>query len=296
MKEKISSEFPFKSKFVEVKGSRMHYIDEGTGNPVLFLHGNPTSSYLWRNIIPHLTNDARCIAPDLIGMGRSDKPKISYSFFDHYEYLKMFIEKLDLKNITLVVHDWGSGLGFHYANEHQNNIKGIVFMEAIYRTIKWKNISKDLKIVFKTMRTPFLGWLMINVGNIFIKVMLPEMILRKLTKEEKAAYAKPYLTIGSRKPLRIWPNQIPFDGKPKDVHEVVTSYHNWLMQTPVPKLCFHVDPGLINKKNDVSWMKENFPNIETFYLGSGLHFLQEDHPHAIGIELAKWYKRIQKVE
>ena len=147
----------------------MHYIDQGKGDPVLFLHGNPTSMYLWRNVIPHLSNDARCIAIDLIGMGKSDKPDIAYSFFDHYAYLNEFIEKLGLKNITLVIHDWGSGLGFHYANEHRENIKGIAFMEAIIKTARWKDVPTQMKIAFRMMRAPFLGYLMVNVGNIFIK-------------------------------------------------------------------------------------------------------------------------------
>lgn len=292
MKNVISSGFPFKSKFVDVNGSKIHYVDEGKGDPILFLHGNPTSSYLWRNIIPYLTNNSRCIAPDLIGMGKSDKPEISYSFFDHYEYLKMFIEKLNLRNITLVIHDWGSGLGFHYANEHQNNIKGLAFMEAIYRTSKWQDLPKDMKIAFKIMRTPFLGWLMISVGNMFIKKMLPDMIVRKLTREELTAYAEPYSTVRSRKPLRVWPCEIPFDGKPKNVHDAVTSYHNWLKQTKIPKICFYANPGLIIQKNDISWIKDNFQNIETINLGKGLHFIQEDHPHTIGFELAKWYRNI----
>ena len=292
MENQISSNFPFESKFIDVKGSKMHYIDEGRGDPILFLHGNPTSSYLWRNIIPYLTKHARCIAPDLIGMGKSDKPKISYEFFDHYTYLKTFIEKLDLKNITLVIHDWGSGLGFHYASEHQKNIKGIAFMEAIYRTWKWEDLSKDMKMAFKMMRTPFLGWLMVSVGNMFIKKMLPNAIIRKLTKEESETYAEPYPTVTSRKPLRVWPTEIPFDGKPKNIHDVVTSYHNWLKQSSIPKICFYADPGLIIQKKDMLWINDNFPNVKSINLGKGLHYLQEDHPHIIGTELVNWYIKI----
>ena len=236
MENTISVAFPFTSKFMDVNGSKMHYIDEGKGDPILFLHGNPTSSYLWRNIIPYLSKNTRCIAPDLIGMGKSDKPNISYKFIDHYNYLKMFIEKLELKNITLVIHDWGSALGFHYAFEHQENIKGIAFMEGIYMLPKWKSIPKVMKRGFKMMRMPLIGWLMISVGNVFIKKLLPSAIVRKLSKVELDAYSEPYTTISSRKPLRVWPTEIPFDGTPKNMHQIVTSYHNWLKETQIPKL------------------------------------------------------------
>jgi len=162
MKKEISAKFPFESKFIEVKGSKMHYIDEGEGDPILFLHGNPTSSYLWRNIIPYTKPLGRCIAPDLIGMGKSDKPDIAYGFQDSYEYLEEFIVALGLKNITLVIHDWGSGLGFHYANMHRDNIKGIVFMEAMVKPLAWKTLpSFSLRMAFRMMRTPFIGWVLV---------------------------------------------------------------------------------------------------------------------------------------
>ena len=155
-KKQISTEFPFRSNFVEVHGSKIHYIDEGKGEPILFLHGNPTSSYLWRNIIPHLTGNARCIAPDLIGMGKSDKPDIEYRFFDHVKYIEGFIDKMKIKDVTLVIHDWGSGLGFHYAMRNEDKIRGIAFMEAILApTERWdmfqpgfgEDFSKPLELL-----------------------------------------------------------------------------------------------------------------------------------------------------
>jgi len=292
MKKTISSEFPFDSKFIDVNGSKMHYIDEGKGDPILLLHGNPTSSYLWRNIIPYLTATARCIAPDLIGMGKSEKPNISYSFFDHYDYLKTFIEKLGLKNVTLVIHDWGSGLGFHYANEHRENIKGIAFMEAIYKTWKWKDLAMSHRMIFRMMRTPVIGWIMVGIANMFVKQMLPNNIVRKLTKEEFENYAQPYSTIKSRKPVYVWPSQIPFNGKPEKVNDVIQSYHDWLKTSQVPKLCFYAHSGVIIKKEDVNWIIENFPNTKSIDVGEGLHYLQEDQPHTIGSELAKWYLNI----
>ena len=289
---KISADFPFESRFVEVNGSRMHYNDEGECDPILCLHGNPTSSYLWRNIISHLRECARCVAPDLIGMGQSDKPDISYRFADHYEYVKRFIEKLGLSNITLVVHDWGSALGFHYAGQHPEKIKGLAFMEAIYRVPQWTDLGISPKLAFKMLRTPFLGWIMVSVGNMFVNKILPDLVIRDLSEEEMEAYQKPYPTILSRRPVRVWPEEVPFDGHPEDVAEIVTSYNAWLQETTIPKLCFYAEPGLIIQKNDINWISGHFPNIKMVNLGKGLHFVQEDHPHKIGRELKAWYEVI----
>jgi len=292
MKNQISAEFPFESKYIDVKGSKIHYIDEGSGDPILFIHGNPTSSYLWRNVIPHLQDSGRCIALDLIGMGKSDKPDINYGFIDSYEYLVGLIEALDLKNITLVIHDWGSGLGFNYAYEHQENIKGIAFMEAMFKTFEWSQFPMDLKIAMKMMRAPVLGWLMVNVGNMFIKKMLPDLIVRKLSKKEKEIYAAPYTTIASRNPLAAWPKDVPIAGSPEFVYKKISTYVKWLTTTEIPKLCLYVEPGIAIKKEDAEWIKENMSNIQMVFLGEGLHFIQEDYPHEIGTEIAKWYKGI----
>jgi haloalkane dehalogenase len=212
MSNNISAEFPFESKYLEVKGSKIHYIDEGEGDPILFLHGNPMSNYIWRNIIPYLTKQGRCIAPDLIGMGKSSKPDINYGFQDSYDYLNSFIEQLGLKNVTLVLHDWGSGLGFHYANTNQENIKAIVFMEAMYDAPTTHDMPASIRVALKMMRTPVLGWLMVQVANVFIHKMIPDMILRKMTKTEMDYYASPYPTVKSRKPLLKWPLDVPFNG------------------------------------------------------------------------------------
>ena len=286
----ISAEFPFASKYVEVHGSKMHYIDEGEGDPILFLHGNPTSSYLWRNIIPYLTTHGRCIAPDLIGMGKSDKPNIPYRFFDHYKYVEGFIEKLGLSNITLVIHDWGSGLGFHYAMQDEGNIKGIAFMEAIVRPSEWSEFPRDFKMGFKLFRTPGIGWLMISVMNMFVKQLLPQAIVRDLSEEEKRYYGAPYPTIASRKPVRQWPLEIPIGGKPADVHQAVVEYNRKLQESDLPKILFHATPGGIIREEMVQWCKDNLKNLSTVDIGKGLHFVQEDNPSVIGEELAKWYQ------
>jgi haloalkane dehalogenase len=200
-KKEISATFPFESKYIKVKGSNIHYIEEGSGDPIVFLHGNPTSNYLWRNIIPHLSKQGRCIAPDLIGMGKSDKPDIEYGFADSYSYLEAFIEQMDLKNITLVLHDWGSGMGFNYANLHRENIKAIAFMEAMYDAPTMFDMPLSVKIGLKVLRNPVLGKFMAMNMNMFIKKMLPDMIVRELTKEELAFYAEPYKTKKSRFPF-----------------------------------------------------------------------------------------------
>jgi haloalkane dehalogenase len=291
--KKISEDFPFKSNFVNVNESKIHYIDEGEGDPILFLHGNPTSSYLWRNIIPYMTSQGRCIAPDLIGMGKSGKPDIDYGFHDTYEYLEAFIEKLGLKNVTLVLHDWGSGMGFHYANLNRKNIKAIAFMEAMYDAPTTFDMPPSIKIALKMMRTPVLGWLMVGYGNVFIKKMLPDMILRDLTTAEKEYYGEPYKTIKSRKPLLAWPKAVPFNGgSPKDVAKAVASWSQWLTETEIPKLCFYVSPGVAVKEKDVKIVRESMKNLKMIDLGKGLHFIQEDYPHEIGAEIAKWYKTI----
>lgn len=290
--KEISSAFPFESKYIDIKGSKMHYIEEGSGDPILFLHGNPTSSYLWRNIIPYLSSVGRCIAPDLIGMGKSDKPKLDYRYPIHYAYIEAFIEKMRLKNITLVIHDWGSGIGFNYAFRHSDNVKGIAFMEAMYKPMKWSEFDPDFKRGFKMLRTTGIGWFMASVMNGFVKQIMPQTIVRKLTEEEKRAYEAPFPTIGSRKPVRQWPCEIPIDGKPADVQKVVSDYHEWLKKAEIPKILFYGNPGAIIKKPDAQWIVENFPNTESVNIGKGIHYIQEDNPHMIGEELQKWYKAL----
>ncbi len=288
----ISPEFSFRSKHAEVDGSNIHYIDEGSGDPILFLHGNPTSSYLWRNIIPYLTSSGWCIAPDLIGMGKSDKPNIEYRFFDHVRYVEGFIEKMELRNITLVVHDWGSALGFHYAMRHEENIKGLAFMEAILKTFSWDEFPKDFRMGFKLFRTPILGWLMLVGLNMFVEQILPKAIVRNLTEEEKNYYRKPFKKLKDRKPVWRWPNEIPIDGKPADVTEAVQEYSKKLQESKLPKLLFYVKPGGIIPSSMVKWCQQNLKNLKTVNIGRGIHYLQEDNPYLIGSELAKWYKSL----
>ncbi|MEM7336518.1 MAG: haloalkane dehalogenase [Chloroflexota bacterium] len=289
----ISASFPFQSRYINIKGSKMHYIEAGEGDPILFLHGNPTSSYLWRNIIPYVTSQGRAIAPDLIGMGKSDKPDIPYRFHDHYAYLKGFIEAKNLTNITLVIHDWGSGLGFHFAAQHPERIKGIAFMEAMIRPLNWSDFPSDFRLAFKLMRTTGVGWLMLSLANGFVKQVLPQSIVRQLTAEEKQIYGEPYQTIASRKPVRQWPLEIPIEGTPSDMHTLISNYNRWLQKTDIPKLLFYAQPGGLIRTEMVQWLENNLPNLETVDIGPGLHFIQEDNPHLIGSKISQWLAKIE---
>jgi haloalkane dehalogenase len=270
----------------------MHYIDEGAGDPILFLHGNPTSSYLWRNIIPHLTALGRCIAPDLIGMGRSEKPNLEYRLVDHVKYIDGFIESMGLQHLTLVIHDWGSALGFHYAMRHEHNVKGMAFMEAIL--MPWRTWDMffshlpDVKKIFQGFRTPEVGWDMIVNKNIFIEQLLGKGGVRHLTDEEMRHYREPFGNPPSRKPIWRWPNEIPIEGKPADVTEMVETYNRWLQQSELPKLLFHATPGALLPAPMVEWCRQNLKNLTMVHLGPGTHYLQEDHPHVIGSALANW--------
>ncbi len=288
--QEISAAFPFESKFVEVQGSRMHYVEEGSGDPVLFLHGNPTSSYLWRNVIPHLSTLARCIAPDLIGMGKSDKPDIEYRFFDHARYVDGFVEALALRNVTFVVYDWGSALGFHYARRHEENVKGLAFMEALVRPLIWDEWPEQARQMFQAFRTPGVGENLILEQNAFVEQVLPGAILRKLSDEEMNRYREPFQDPASRKPTWRWPNEIPVEGEPADVVAAAQAYADWLGTSDVPKLLLYAQPGAVIREPLLEWCRNNIRNMKTVDIGPGVHFLPEDRPHEIGEAIAEWYR------
>ena len=286
----ISADFPYTSHYVDVKGSRIHYVEEGSGDPILFLHGNPTSSYLWRNIMPHVQGHGRCIAMDLIGMGKSDKPDIGYSFFDHSKYVEGFIEQLGLQNITLVIHDWGSALGFHYAMRNERNMKGLAFMEAIVLPIpSWDDFPAEMRQTFQAFRTPDVGWDMIVNNHVFVEQVLPGAVVRKLTEVEMDHYRAPFVDPPTRKPVWRWPNEIPIAGEPANVVAAVEAYNTKLQESDLPKLLFASTPGALITAAGVAWCKENLKNLKVVDIGPGIHFVQEDNPHLIGKELSDWY-------
>lgn len=285
--EHIPDDFPYIPRYAEILGSRMHYVEAGEGDPIVFLHGNPTSSYLWRRIIPHLLPHGRCIAVDLIGMGKSDKPDIGYRFFDHYRYVETFLDSLGLRDITFVLHDWGSALGFYYAMKHEDRVKALAFMEAIVRPLSWEEWPEQARQLFQAFRTPGMGEQMILEQNMFVEQVLPGAILRKLSDDEMARYRRPYPDPQSRRPTLQWPREIPIDGEPADVAEAVQSYSEWLKRTPTPKLLLWAEPGAI-MRNLVRWCEESFPNLKSVNVGPGVHFIQEDRPNEIGQAIAGW--------
>lgn len=291
----ISPDFPFEPHFAEVRGARMHYLDVGeparVGESFLFLHGNPTWSYLWRNVIPHCAPLGRCVAPDLIGMGRSDKPAIEYSFFEQAEYLDELIERLDLGRVTLVLHDWGSALGFHWARRNPQRVRAIAFMESIVRPGKWKQMPLPIRLVFKRLRHPEKGRKMVVDKNLFIEKLLPNGTARTLTDEEMRYYREPYLDPKHREAVRAWPTQIPLDGEPAEVHQAAADYFTWLQESRIPKLLFYVDPSFIIPPSVVPSLEKRLPNLETVFLGEGRHFTPEEYPHTIGQGIAEWYTR-----
>ena len=222
-------------------------------------------------------------------MGKSDKPALAYRFEDHARYLDGFIEKLELRNITFVLHDWGSGLGFHYLARHEDNVKALAFMEAILRPMSWDEFPIGPRIGFKLFRAPGIGWLMLSVFNMFVKQILPQMTVRKLSEQEMRRYLEPYPSISSRKPLRQWPREIPMNGEPADTVALVSAYSQKLQRSELPKLLFHGNPGAIVNANAVEWCRRNIKNLHVVDVGDGLHYLQEDNPQLIGEELAKWH-------
>ena len=261
----------------------------GSGDPVVFLHGNPTSSYLWRNIIAEVEGGARCLAPDLIGMGDSGKnPAGSYRFVDHARYLDAWFDAVGLdqhtQNVTLVIHDWGSALGFHWACRHQDSIKALVYMEAIVCPLTWQTFPEAARKVFQGFRSPA-GEEMVLQQNVFVERVLPGSVVRTLTEEEMAVYRKPYTEPGeSRRPTLTWPRQIPIEGEPPDVVEIVEQYGQWLSSSEVPKLFVNANPGAILTGPQREYCR-TWPNQKEITV-TGSHFIQEDAPQEIGQAIA----------
>ena len=291
MSSEISAQDAFPRKRLTIGETTMAYVDEGPadGAPIIFLHGNPTSSYLWRNIIPHCTGIARCLAPDLIGMGMSgSSPSGSYRFVDHAGWLDAWMDGMGLdSNITFVVHDWGSALGFHWAKRHPDAMKGIAYMEAIVRPVTWEEWPEAAARVFQGFRSEA-GEEMVLEKNIFVERVLPGSVLRGLTDEEMERYRQPYLEPGeSRRPTLTWPREIPISGEPADVVEIASAYAEYLAATETPKLFINAEPGAIlrgpQREFCRSWKNQTEVTVP------GNHFVQEDSPHEIGQAIRDWY-------
>ena len=284
-------------RFVEVLDHRMAYVEAGSGRPIVLLHGNPTSSYLWRNVIPHVSGLGRCLAPDLIGMGDSDRLDHSsaarYTLREHQEFVDAFFDAVGVTgsgNAVLVLHDWGGALGFDWARRHPDAVAGIAYMETIVRPVTWEEWPPPMVPVFQALRSEA-GDAMVLDDNFFVEQILPGAIFRKLTDEEMAEYRRPFTDPGeSRRPTLSWPRQIPIDGKPRDVVEVVSAYSEWLQSSPVPKLFVNAKPGAI-LRGAVRDFCRTFPNQEEVEV-AGTHFIQEDSPDEIGAAIAGWLARI----
>jgi len=273
---------------IDVLGSEMAYAEVGDGDPIVFLHGNPTSSYLWRNVIPHVADLGRCIAPDLIGMGDSDKvPGLEYRFADHRHYLDAFLEAVGVRDaVTLVVHDWGSGLGFDWANRHREAVEGIAYMEAIVRPVTWDDWPEGSRRIFEAMRSPA-GEAIVLEKNVFVERILPASIIRRLSGEEMNEYRRPFSVQGeARRPTLTWPREIPIEGDPADVDAIVAEYAGWLATSDVPKLFINAEPGAIlvgvQREFCRTWPNQMEVTVE------GIHFVQEDSPDEIGAALRQW--------
>jgi haloalkane dehalogenase len=283
---------PHPRKRIDVGGVEMAYVDTADGAPIVFLHGNPTSSYLWRNVIPHVEHLGRCLAPDLIGMGESDAvadsgPR-SYRFVEHRRYLDAWFDAVvPDAPVRLVVHDWGSGLGFDWARRHAERVRAIAYMEAIVQPLSWEDWPEDARRIFEAMRSE-LGEQIVLDKNVFVERILPASVLRDLSEDEMEVYRRPYLDAGERRrPALTWPREIPIEGEPADVHDIVAAYSRWLAQSDeVPKLFVNAEPGSIltgrQREHCRSWPNQDEVTV------AGIHFLQEDSPDEIGAAIASW--------
>ncbi|MEX6690376.1 haloalkane dehalogenase [Danxiaibacter flavus] len=286
IEEPISAEDNFGRKTIDVGGGRMSYVDEGAGEPVVFLHGNPTSSYLWRNIIPYLSKYRRCLAPDLIGMGRSDKsPTGTYTFTEHAKFLDEWFRQLGLKNIVLVLHDWGSALGFYYAYRNQEVIKGIAYMEALVLPRLWKDFHNGRDAIFRMLRSDK-GEKMIFEQNFFIETVLPKSVIRQLSKEEMDTYREPFKNKKDRLPALVFPRELPIEGEPRNIVTIVEEYGEWLSESKFPKLLISAEPGALLTGSALEFCRK-WPNQREVTV-AGIHYIQEDSPHEIGVAIREF--------
>ncbi len=276
---------------INVLGHQMNVVRYGSGDPILFLHGNPSHSYLWRNIHPYVKDLGEVIAPDLLGMGSSDKLTGDYSFATHYAQLEALITQLKLTNITLVLHDWGSGLGFHYFNNHPQNVKAIVFMEGIIQDIG-EFFPADTQEFFTRLRSDEEGWSMIGEQNLFLDNVLPTWVHRPLTQQEHNSYKAPFADVESRRVIHQWVKDVPMHGKPEKSAKMVEDYRTALQNSDIPKLFFYATPGAFMPKVVADWIIANLPNLKSVFVGDGVHFIQEDHADLIGKEMKEWIKNL----
>lgn len=291
----INETMPYEKKFIDVESKKIAYIDEGHGDPIVLIHGNPTSSFLWRNIVPELLNSGRVIVPDLIGQGDSEKLPVSdgsdrYSLEVAYKYVDGLLQNIGAdNNVTLVIHDWGSGIGFLWAMRNPNAVKGVAYMEAIVKPMSWDDWPEGGVGIFKGFRSEKGEDLILN-RNMFIEGVLPSSVIRELSENEMNAYRAPHLKEEDRQPLLNWPRQIPLEGEPKNVVSLVNDYGAFMSSSNIPKLFINADPGsiLLGKQREFcrSWLNQKEVTVK------GIHFIQEDSPVEIGQAVAEWLETI----
>ncbi|WKJ92574.1 haloalkane dehalogenase [Methylomonas montana] len=287
----ISSTDPYPRKRIAVLDTEISYIDVGEGDPIVFLHGNPTSSYLWRNIIPFLVEQGRCLAPDLVGMGQSgESPNAAYRFTDHARYLDAWFDTLDLtENVILVLHDWGSALGFYRAYRHPQQIRAIAYMEALVQPRRWEDFPDGRDALFRALRSEQ-GEQMVLTDNFFVETVLPKSVLRKLSDGEMDAYRTPFKSHAARWPTLIWPREIPIDGEPADVVRIVEQYGHWLSSSQIPKLLVSAEPGALLTGRALEFCR-TWPNQQEVSV-KGIHYIQEDSHVEIGTALRAFVRQL----
>ncbi len=291
----LAETMPYKKKFASVNGKQIAYVEEGEGDPIVLLHGNPTSSFLWRNVVPELVNSGRVIVPDLIGQGDSEKLPASegadrYTLEVAYSYVDGLLEAIGAnKNVTLVIHDWGSGIGFLWAMRHAEDVKGVAYMEGIVKPVSWADWPEGAVGIFKGFRSEK-GEDLILKRNMFIEGVLPSSVIRDLSETEMDAYRAPHLEADDRQPLLNWPRQIPIEGEPENVVALVNEYGAFMASSNLPKLFINADPGsiLVGPQREFcrSWPNQQEVTVK------GLHFIQEDSPVEIGEAVANWLTTI----
>ncbi len=291
----ISAEFPYEKCFATVSGRRIAYVDTGEGDPIVMLHGNPTSSYLWRNIVPEVESLGRVIVPDLIGQGSSEKLPVEggperYSFEVAYTYLDGLLQQLGIDSkVLFVIHDWGSALGFHWAKNHPESVRGIAYMEAIVAPVTWDDWPESARGIFQGFRSEKGEDLVLN-RNMFVDAVLPSSVIRELTEEEMGHYRSAFSTPDDRQPTLNWPRQLPIQGEPEHIVALVRDYGQFMAKSPIPKLFINADPGSILVGQQREFCR-SWPN-QTEVTVKGLHFIQEDSPVEIGQAVARWLTTI----
>ncbi|GAB4516722.1 MAG: haloalkane dehalogenase [Parvularculaceae bacterium] len=294
-RQEFGEQIPYKEKYIDVQDARMRYVDEGEGTVFVFFHGNPTSLYLWRNVMPYVAEIGRVVAFDNVGFGGSSKPDIGYTFQEHARYVNAFMDALGLRDVVLVGHDWGGGLALQYARRHGDNVRGLVLMEAVAPpTFPLPELPPGGAFgeIFRGFRDPVAGPRMILDENMFVeRLLIGGAVTRTLSAAEMEAYRAPFLERDARYPIYVWPNELPIGGEPARNVEELERIDAWLRGAELPKLVQYATPGVIMPPSIAASMAERYPNTETQFVGYGLHFIQEDQPQAIGRGIVDWARR-----